>query len=164
MKFKKIIKIIPIFALAIFLLLSFKKHTETSAYKCMIQMKNYTGEGAYIVISLLNPKGEYEETLYVQGDDEEWYFDITEWWTFQGKQRADIDAITGATISGGERKINIIQITDDKIDNGYKIRFESAVEDQEYYKDDVEFELTSVNVKSKIEGKGFIRYIRMMPQ
>jgi hypothetical protein len=127
-------------------------------------MKNYTGEGAYIVISLLNPEGEYEETLYVQGDDDEWYFDITEWWKFQGKKRTDIDAITGATISGGERKVSVISIPDDKLNAGYKLRFETAVEDQEYYKNDVEFDLNLENTKSKIEGKGFIRYIRMMPQ
>ncbi len=133
-------------------------------YKCMIQMKNYTGEGAYVAISLLNPEGVYEQTLYVQGDDEDWYHDITEWWQFHGKARSDIDAITGATISGGNRAISIIEIPNDKLNQGYKIRFETAVEDQEYYKDDVEFELTSENVKSKIEGKGFIRYIRMIPQ
>ena len=127
-------------------------------------MKNYTGEGAYIVISLLDPEGKYEETLYVQGDDDEWYFDITEWWDFQGKKRADIDAITGETISGGERKISVIRIPDDKLNKGYKLRFETAVEDQEYHKDDVEFDLNLENIKTKIEGKGFIRYIRMMPQ
>ena len=135
-----------------------------ATYKCMIQLKNYTGEGAYITVSLINPKGEYEETLYVQGDDEDWYSDITEWWKFQGKKRADIDAITGATVSGGNRTISVLKIPNNKINNGYKIRFESAVEDQEYYKDDVEFELTTENVKSKVEGKGFIRYIRMIPQ
>jgi len=130
----------------------------------MIQMKNYTGEGAYVAVSLLNPNGEYVKTLYVQGDDDEWYHDITEWWNFQGKIHAEIDAITGATISGGNRAISILNIGNDKIDKGYKIRFESAVEDKEYYKDDVEFELTSQSVKSKTEGKGFIRYIRMIPQ
>ena len=57
-----------------------------------------------------------------------------------------------------------LDIDDDKIDSGYKIRFETAVEDQEYYTDDVEFELTSDSVKSEVEGKGFIRYIRLMPQ
>ncbi|WP_452600087.1 DUF2271 domain-containing protein [Pontimicrobium sp. MEBiC01747] len=138
--------------------------TKATSYKCMIQMTNYAGEGAYIAISLLNPEGTYEKTLYVQGDDDEWYYDITEWWKFQGKTRTDIDAITGATLSGGERVISIISIDDDKIDKGYKIRFETAVEDQEYYKDDVEFELTSETIKSKIEGNGFIRYVRMMPQ
>lgn len=164
MKIKNIVTIIPAFLLLTLALFSFKKYSESSTYKCMIQMKNYSGEGAYIVISLLNPEGKYVETLNVLGDDDEWYFDITEWWSFQGKKRADIDAITGATISGGERSINIIKIEDDKIDNGYKIRFESAVEDQAYHKDDVEFELTSENIKSKIEGKGFIRYIRMIKQ
>jgi len=137
---------------------------ESTKYKCLIQMKNYEGEGAYTVISLLNPQGEYEKTLYVQGDDEEWYHDITEWWNFHGKKRTDIDAITGATISGGNRAISIIEIPNDKINKGYKIRFETAVEDQEYYTSDVEFELTSESVKSKVDGKGFIRYIRMIPQ
>ncbi|MDB0599775.1 DUF2271 domain-containing protein [Tenacibaculum maritimum] len=137
---------------------------ESTSYKCMIQMKNYTGEGAYIVISLLNPAGAYEETLYVQGDDEEWYHDITNWWNFQGRVRKNIDAITGATISGGNRAFSVIKIDDSKINKGYKIRFETAVEDQEYYTNDIEFELTTENLKSKIEGKGFIRYIRIMPQ
>ncbi|MDX6746105.1 DUF2271 domain-containing protein [Polaribacter sp. PL03] len=163
MKTKKILLIIPVFLLTLTALFSFKKYNESSAYKCMIQMKNYTGEGAYVVVSLLNPKGEYEETLYVQGDDDEWYFDIREWWNFQGKKRANIDAITGATISGGQRTISVIRIADDKLDKGYKIRFETAVEDQKYNKDDVEFDLTTANLNSKIEGKGFIRYVRMLP-
>ncbi|WP_299522993.1 DUF2271 domain-containing protein [Winogradskyella sp.] len=159
----KVIKKAPLLVLAI-ILFGFTLKQPSSTYKCMIQLTNYTGEGAYIVISLLNPEGEYEKTLYVLGDDDEWYFDITEWWKFHGKVRTDIDAITGATISGGERAISVIEIEDEKIDSGYKIRFETAVEDQEYYADDVEFELTSESVKSKVEGKGFIRYIRLMPQ
>lgn len=130
----------------------------------MIQMKNYSGEGAYVIISLLNTKGAYVKTLYVQGADDEWYFDIKKWWGFYGKKRTNIDAITGATISGGERTISVIDIPDDALNKGYKLRFETAVEDQKYHKDDVEFDLTSANVKAKIEGKGFIRYIRMMPQ
>ncbi len=138
--------------------------TNSTKYKCMIQMKNYAGEGAYVAISLLNPKGAYVKTLYIQGDDDEWYHDITEWWNFQGSVHAEIDGITGATISGGNRAISHINIDNDKINKGYRIRFETAVEDKEYYKDDVEFELTSQSVKSKTEGKGFIRYIRMMPQ
>ena len=160
---KRFTKIIALLCV-LFIAYSFAKKENKSTYKCMIQMTNYTGEGAYIAISLLNADGVYEETLYVHGDDDEWYFDITEWWSFYGKKRNNIDAITGATISGGKRSISIIEIPTDKIDKGYKIRFETAVEDQEYYKDDVEFGLTTSNLTSKIEGKGFIRYIRMLPQ
>lgn len=142
---------------------SFNTKPESKKYKCMVQLTNYSGEGAYIVISLINPKGAYEKTLYVQGDDAEWYHTVTEWWKFYGKKRSNIDAITGATISGGERSINIIEIEDSKIDAGYSIRFETAVEDQQYHTKDVEFELTTANVNSKKEGKGYIRYVRMMP-
>lgn len=138
--------------------------TEESAYKCMVQLSNYTGEGAYVVVSLINPKGEYERTLYVLGEDDEWYFDIDEWWQFQGKVRRDISAITGATISGGERSIFVLNIENEKIDQGYKVRFETAVEDQEYYTKDVEFDLTTEALKGKFEGKGFIRYVRLLPQ
>jgi len=160
MKNIKLIFSIAILSIALF---SFTTINTSTKYKCMVQMTNYVGEGAYVVISLINPDGQYEKTLYVQGDDEEWYNDITEWWKFQGKVRVDIDALTGATISGGERAISVIQIEDSKIDAGYSIRFESAVEDQEYYTKDVQFLLTSESVKSKTEGSGFIRYVRLMP-
>ena len=161
---KTIFKIVPLVLLTAFTLLSFTSLSEKTKVKCMIQLKNYTGEGAYLVISLLSPDGAYEETLYVQGKDSEWYSEIPEWWKFYGKRRADIDAISGATISGGERTITVLQIPSDKVDKGYVLRFETSVEDQEYYKDDLEVELTSENLKSKKEGKGFIRYARLMAQ
>lgn len=151
-----------LFCLSLLLLFGFISKPESTRYKCLIQMTNYSGEGAYIAISLLDNKGDYVKTLYVHGDDEDWYYDITEWWNFYGKKRPEIDAITGATISGGERAITFIQIENDKIDSGFKIRFETAVEDREYFEDDVEFELTSENINGKFEGKGFIRYIRMI--
>lgn len=159
----KNIKFITLFAVVLGVM-SFTNLAESTKYKCMIQMTNYTGEGAYIVISLLNPNGEYVETLNVKGDDDEWYNTVESWWKFYGKKRSDIDAITGATISGGERAISIIEIDNDKLNKGYKLRFETAVEDQEYYESDVELDLTSENVRNKVEGKGFIRYIRMIPQ
>lgn len=161
MKLKLRTKTLSIVTLTALMLLSFKSE---SSYKCMIQLTNYNGEGAYVTISLLNPEGTYEKTLYVQGADEDWYTDIKEWWKFHSKNKSNIDAITGATVGGGGRTISVIQIDDSKINKGYTLRFESAVEDKEYYKDDVEIELTFENLKSKFEGKGFIRYVRIMPQ
>ncbi len=160
MKIKQII----IFSIVLFGLMSFTTKAPATKYKCMIQMTNYTGEGAYVVISLINPKGDYEKTLYVQGDDAQWYNTIEEWWKkFHGKKRSNLDAVTRATVSGGGRNITVIDIDDSKINAGYRLRFETAVEDQNYYTSDVEFELTSETVKSKKDGTGFIRYVRMMP-
>lgn len=160
---RKLIKTVPVLILAALLLTAYST-ADSKAVKCLIQMTNYTGEGAYVVVSLLNPAGEYEETLYVQGKDSEWYSEIPEWWKFYGKYRPNIDAISGATISGGERTMTVLQIPADKIDKGYSLRFETSVEDQDYYKNDLEFPLTTENLKSKKEGKGWIRYVRMLLQ
>ncbi|MEP0211709.1 MAG: DUF2271 domain-containing protein [Cellulophaga sp.] len=160
MKFKVAI----IAVLGLFVMAAFTAAPKTSQYKCMIQLKNYEGEGAYVVVSLLDAEGKYVETLNVLGDDPEWYHDLTKWYNFFEKKKPSIDAITGATISGGERAIKVIKIDNDKINSGYKIRFETAVEDQKYVEDDVTFELTSTSVNSKVDGTGYIRYIRMLPQ
>ena len=161
---KRISKLLVALVLGTFTLMSFSKVNDKTSVKCLVQMINYEGEGAYIIISLIDPDGNYKETLNVQGDDKEWYSDITEWWNFHGKYRPNIDAITGATIAGGERSMNVINIPTDAIDNGYKLRFETSVEEQEYHVADLEIELTTENLTTKKEGTGFIRYVRLMPQ
>ncbi|WP_027078590.1 DUF2271 domain-containing protein [Maribacter antarcticus] len=162
---KNKIKKIIVLSVVLCSTVGFLQPTETVNYKCMIQLTNYSGEGAYIVVSLLNADGEYEDTLYVQGDDNEWYRDIEDWWkNVYGIRRPELDAVTGATVSGGERSTTVLKIPLAKINKGYSIRFESAVEDQEYYTSDLEFEVTTENLKAKKEGNGFIRYVRMIAQ
>lgn len=158
---KHLLKTFPVLLIVGFLITGFTI-AKTTPVKCLIQMTNYTGEGAYIIVSLLNPKGEYVETLHVQGKDPEWYSEIVEWWKFYGKTKPNIDAISGETISGGERTVVILQIPVDKIDKGYSLRFESSVEDKDYYQTDIQFPLTTENLKSKLEGTGFIRYVKML--
>lgn len=135
----------------------------SSKYKCMVQMTNYPGEGAYIVVSLIDPKGAYEKTLYVMGDDKKWYKDIKEWYKFHSKKPSNISAITGASVSGGERSITVLELENAKIDAGYSLRFETAVENQEYRVKDIEFPLTTANLSGKNEGTGYIRYVRISP-
>lgn len=158
---KNLLKIFPALMIMGFVITAFST-VEKKPVKCMIQMTNYSGEGAYVVVSLMNPKGDYEETLYVQGKDPEWYSEIDAWWKFYGKHRPNIDAISGETIKGGERTVSVLQIPTDKIDKGYSLRFETSVEDKDYFEKDLQFLLTSENLKSKQEGSGFIRYVRML--
>jgi len=151
--------------LAVFIFLgstekSLAQKSPSTKYKCMIQMTNYMGEGAYIIISLIDPKGVYEKTLYVMGPDKKWYNNLKEWNKFRTKKPADISAITGASVTGGDRSVNTIEIENSKVNNGYKIRFESAVEDKEYHVKDAEIPLTTEGLSSKTDGSGFIRYVR----
>ncbi len=126
----------------------------------MIQLNNYTGPASYIVVSLINKNEGYEKTLYVMGDDKKWYPDLKAWHSAYKKRPANIDAITGASVAGGDRTVVMLNIDNSKINAGYKIRFESAVEHNTYYQKDAEVPLTTEGLVSKTEGKGYIRYIR----
>jgi hypothetical protein len=153
--------ILKISLIALICLSSFQASAQTSKYKCMLQMSNYMGEGAYIVVSLVNPKGEYDKTLYVMGDNKKWYKTLKEWHKFYSKKPTDISAKTGASVTGGDRSITTLEIEDAKINKGYKLRFESAVEDNKYYTADLEIPLTTEGIAAKTEGKGYIRYVRL---
>ena len=146
---------------ALMCLLSFQANAQKSKYKCMLQMSNYMGEGAYVVVSLINSKGEYEKTLYVMGDDKKWYNTLKEWHKFQSKKPSNISAITGASVTGGDRSITTIEIENSKINKGYKLRFETSVEDQKYHVNDIEIPLTTEGLAAKTEGKAYIRYVRL---
>ncbi len=132
---------------------------QTSKYKCMLQMNAYTGEEAYIVVSLINPKGAYEKTLYMMGDDKQWYNGFKEWFKFFSKTQK-VNAKTGASVAGGDRSLVNLEIEDAFMNKGYKLRFETSVEDQKYYLADAEVPLTTEGLLGKAEGKGYIRYIR----
>ena len=151
---------------SLILLLSFTRASNaqtagTTKYKCLVQMTNYLGEGAYIAVSLINPKGAYEKTLYVMGSDKKWYRDIKEWHKFYSKKPTNISAITGASITGGDRAVTVLEIENSKLNAGYSIRFEAAVEDKEYHVKDIEVPLSTEGLSGKTEGKGYIRYVRL---
>ena len=135
-----------------------------STYKCMIQMTNYTGEGAYIIVSIMDEKGEYMESLRVMGDDEEWYPDLNLWYDFYAAEKPEIDGITGATLSGGKRSIFSVEIDQSKINAGYTLRIETAVEDQKYVPDEVEIPMTTEGLAGKYDGKDYIRYVRILAE
>jgi hypothetical protein len=150
-------------ALLVLLVICLKPHltvAQTSnKYKCMIQMTNYMGDGAYVVISLINSKDVYEKTLYVMGADKKWYKTLKEWNKFYLK-KPNVSAVTGASVTGGDRSVNVIEIEASKINAGYKLRFESAVEDKKYFVKDLEIPLTTSALAAKNEGTGYIRYVR----
>lgn len=137
------------------------QNAASTPYKCMVQMTNYVGEGAYIVVSLIDSKGKYEKTLRVMGADKKWYPSLKSWHEFRSKKPANIDAVTGASVTGGDRSVTVLEIDNAKINAGYKLRFETAVEDKKYYEKDLEIPLTTEGLAAKSEGTGYIRYVRL---
>lgn len=151
---------IGFFVILLSLVQSFTSSAQTTKYKCMIQMTNYMGEGAYIVVSIVDAKGGYDKTLYVLGSDKKWYKTLKEWNKAYLKKPSNISAITGASAAGGDRSVVELDIETSKLNSNYKLRFESAVEDKPYYVKDLEIPLTTAGLSAKSEGTGYIRYVR----
>ena len=150
-----------LFSIFLFILLSATSYAQSSKYKCMIQMNSYKGEAAYVVISLINPQGGYEKTLSVLGPDKKWFNTLKEWHKFETKAKAQLSTITGASVNGGDRAMRTIEIDDSKLNKGYKLRFESAVEEQKYIIKDVEIALTPEALAERVEGTGYIKFVKL---
>jgi hypothetical protein len=146
---------------ALFSLFSVQVSAQQAKYKCMLQMTSYQGLEAYVVVSLIDSKGNYEKTLYMMGPDKQWYNGFKEWDKSLGKKKENLSGITGASIASGDRSITTFTIDESKMNKGYKLRFESAVEDKLYHVVDVEIPLTTEAITQKVEGKGYIRYVKL---
>lgn len=142
-------------------LFTFGAFAQDSKYRCMVQMTNYKGLEAYVAISLISPDGKYEKTLYMMGQDQKWYNGFKEWHKVLGKKKENLSAVTGASVAAGDRSMATISIPESKMNKGYKLRFETAVEDQNYHVSDVEIPLTTAGVTERHEGKGYIRYVKL---
>ena len=150
--------------LIVFGLLSISNSQNSEEYielKCMVQMTNYQGEGAYVIISHLNEAKRYQQTLSICGDDPEWYHEIESWWNYFGREEREVDAITGATLSGGQRRVITLRIPSDQIKEGDILRFETAVENQSYHPSELDLNLADAQQGLKAEGKEYIRYVRL---
>jgi exopolysaccharide biosynthesis protein len=77
------------------------------------------------------------------------------------KKTTNISGVTSASVTRGDRSITTIVLEDSKINTGYKLRFKTTVEDQKYHTNDLEVALTTEQLSAKIEGKNYMRYIRL---
>lgn len=150
-----------IFILTCLCFFSIQGFAQNTKYKGMLQMTNYNGLEAYVVVSLIDAKGNYEKTLYMMGPDKKWYNGFKEWFSKLSKKKENLNAITGASIAGGNRATFSFMVDESKINKGYKIRFESAVEDQNYYIKDLEIPFTTDEITKKTDGTGYVRYVKL---
>lgn len=148
-------------ALVCLFLLSTVAIAQNAKYKCMLQMANYKGLEAYIVVSLVDSKGKYEKTLYVMGTDKSWYNGLEEWDKQMSQKKENLNGITGASVAAGDRNNITITIDESKMNKGYTLRFESVVEDKDYFVTDAEIPLTTTEITQKKDGTGYIRFVKL---
>lgn len=73
---KKIIAGLVVLIIAAYTSFSFKTPPAQVSFKCLVQLTNYSGEGAYVMVSLIDNKGKYKKTLQVFGKEKRWWDDL----------------------------------------------------------------------------------------
>jgi hypothetical protein len=68
--------------------------------------------------------------------------------------------VTGASTAPGDRSVIRIELEPDVLDAGYTVRVDTSVEDQSNYPNDVDTALVSEAHGEKIDGTGYVRYLR----
>lgn len=154
--------------LLVYFLLFNSSMEEYVEVKCMVEIVNYTGQGAYIAISIIDKSEKYIKTVYVFGNDKSWFSEMKLFWRnlrennlFLDKDFYPlVDAISGPTISASETRMFQFKIPKNLFNSNYNLRIETAVEDKGYYVNDININLNPENLKKIYQGEGFINEIQ----
>lgn len=151
---------IILFLLLNLIFLGQAKSQEKVNIKCMLELTEYQGEGAYLVVSLLDKNENYLRTLQVFGKEKRWYKDLPYWFRFYSNNEISLDAMFGASISSNQRKVFLFTVLKEEMNSGKIIRFESSVEDNNYHEKDIQVGLKDSNIGVNIPGLGYIKHVK----
>ena len=121
------------------------------------QMKNYSGDGAYLAIYVTDAAGQYQKTLWVSGRKAKYYKHLRDWARGSGMNRAEFDGVSGASVGSGRSLKVTVDLADALIDAGYEIRVDSAVEDGRDNAADVRTPLTAAGAGKPASGRGYVQ-------
>ena len=121
------------------------------------QLKNYSGDGAYLAIYVTDAKGVYKKTLWVSGKKAKHYKNLRDWARGSGLRPSEYDGVSGASVGNGRMLKVTVELADALIDAGYEIRVDSAVEDGRDNPADVRTPLTTAGAGKPAAGRGYIK-------
>lgn len=121
------------------------------------EVANYRGPGSYLAIYLTKPNGSYASTLWVAGQNREFYRHLRGWVRGISAAGGNIDGITGASVGSGRTLTVNLHLADALIDAGYKIQIDSAVENFGEYTGDAVVPLATSSSGKAVAGKGFVK-------
>ncbi|MFV2949740.1 DUF2271 domain-containing protein [Pseudomonas japonica] len=120
------------------------------------QLKNYSGNEAYLAIYVTDANGNYQKTLWVAGKKAKYYKHLGDWARGSGMNPSEFDGVSGASVGSGRTLKVSVELADTLIDAGYLIRIDSAVEDKRDARGDVSVPLTSKGAGKPATGSGYV--------
>ncbi|OYZ89397.1 MAG: Tat pathway signal protein [Xanthobacter sp. 17-67-6] len=120
-------------------------------------LKNYGGNGAYVVLYVTDASGAYKGTLWMAGGKAKYYRHLSDWQRASGGRAAEIDGITGASVGSGKTLKITLDLADAMIDAGYKVHVDTAVEDGMDNPSEVVAPLAASASGKPVAGKGYVK-------
>lgn len=121
------------------------------------QLKDYSGNGAYLAIYVTDANGQYQKTLWVAGKKSKYYRHLSDWARGSGMNPNEFDGLSGASVGSGDTLTVSVELADTLIDAGYQIRIDSAVEDKRDTRADVSVPLTSSGSHKPVSGSTYVK-------
>ena len=126
-----------------------------------MQLKNYSGDGAYLALYVTDTAGKYKGTLWVAGRKSRFYRNLTDWTRLSGGRSGNFSGITGASVGSGKTLKISVDIADALIDAGYQVRVDSSVEDARDYPSDAIAPLATASSGKAASGKGYVQTLKV---
>ena len=120
------------------------------------QLKNYSGNEAYLAIYVTDANGQYQKTLWLAGKKAKYYKHLGDWARGSGMSPSEFDGVSGASVGSGSTLKVSVELADTLIDAGYQIRIDSAVEDKRDARGDVSVPLTSTGSGKPATGNAYV--------
>ena len=120
-------------------------------------LKNYGGNGAYVVLYVTDAAGKYRGTLWMAGGRSRYYRHLSDWQRASGGAPAEIDGITGASVGSGKTLKISLDLADAMIDAGYQVHVDTAVEDGMENPSEVVAPLATSSSGEPLSGRGYVK-------
>jgi hypothetical protein len=114
------------------------------------QLKDYSGNDAYLAIYVTDAAGHYQKTLWVAGKKAKYYKHLGDWARGSGMNPSEFDGVSGASVGSGRTLKVSVELADTLI------RIDSAVEDKREAHADVSVPLTSKGAGKPAAGSTYV--------
>lgn len=120
-------------------------------------LKNYSGEGAYLALYIVDANGHYQRTLWVAGEKSKYYKHLPGWARGSALRESEYDGLTGASVLSSDALVISSDIPDEMFDAGYEVRVDSSVEDLRDNRSDAAIALTTEGAGRLVHGRGYVQ-------
>ncbi|MCZ8099468.1 MAG: DUF2271 domain-containing protein [Burkholderiales bacterium] len=149
--------LLPAAAAATAAVLAFPGFAEARPVTFEATLKNYGGNGAYVVLYVTDAAGAYRGTLWMAGGKAKYHRHLSDWQRASGGAASEIDGITGASIGSGKTLKVSLDLADALIDAGYQLHVDTAVEDGTDNPSEIVVPLSTKASGTAVSGKGYVK-------